>query len=176
VSYEAAPATALVATHCALCGRPLVDAESVERGIGPVCADKYGAAAGPTENRATANQLIWEIAAQPAANDVPAKVSALRVLGYARVADRIAERLVPDMGTIRVAYEGNRLVIDPEGLSDDAFGALLTVLRSVPGRRWEPSRKVNTVPVSQKRALWDGLRAKLPAGVAIESEKGKVVL
>jgi len=176
MSYADAPATALVATHCCLCGRPLVDAESVERGIGPVCADKYGAEVGPSENRATANRLIWEIAAKPAANDVPAKVSALRVLGYGRVADRIAERLVPDMGTIRVAYENDRLVIDPEGLSDDAFGALLAVLRSIPGRRWERDRKVNTVPVSQKRALWDALRAKVPAGVAIESEKGKVVL
>lgn len=176
MSYEAAPATALVATHCALCGRALVDAESVERGIGPVCADKYGAAAGPSENRMVANRLIWEIAAKPAANDVPAKVSALRVLGYTRVADRIAERLVPDLGTIHIAYEGDRLTVDPEGLSDDAFGALLAVLRSVPGRRWDRDRKINTVPVSQKRALWDALRAKLPAGVAIESEKGKVVL
>jgi len=176
MSYEAAPATALVATHCCLCGRPLVDAESVERGIGPVCADKYGAEIGPSENRVVANRLIWEIAAQPAANDVPAKVSALRTLGYVRVADRIAERLVPDMGTIRVAYEGDRLTIDQEGLSDDAFGALLAVLRSIPGRRWERDRKVNTVPVSQKRALWDALRAKVPAGVAIESEKGRCVL
>jgi len=175
-TYEAAPATALVATHCALCGRPLVDAESVERGIGPVCADKYGAQAGPSEDRVIANRLIWEIAAKPAANDVPAKVSALRTLGYVRVADRIAERLVPDMGTIRVAYEGDRLTIDPEGLSDNAFGALLAVLRNVPGRRWERDRKINTVPVSQKRALWDALRSKMPAGVAIESDKGRVVL
>lgn len=175
MSYEAAPATALVATHCALCGRALVDAESVERGIGPVCADKYGAEVGPSENRVVANRLIWEIAAKPAANDVPAKVSALRTLGYARVADRIAERLVPDMGTIRITTEGTMLVIEAEGLGND-FHLLLAALRAVPGRRYDRERKVNTVPVSQKRALWDALRSRMPAGVAIESEKGKVVL
>ena len=42
MSYENAPATQLIATHCACCGRPLVDAASVERGVGPECARKYG--------------------------------------------------------------------------------------------------------------------------------------
>jgi hypothetical protein len=36
-------ATALVATLCACCSLPLVDALSVERGIGPVCWGKHGA-------------------------------------------------------------------------------------------------------------------------------------
>lgn len=31
----------LVATNCLACGTPLTDAESVERGIGPVCSGKY---------------------------------------------------------------------------------------------------------------------------------------
>lgn len=42
--YTAAPATALVATVCCACGRPLVDADSVTRGMGPECAEKYGCA------------------------------------------------------------------------------------------------------------------------------------
>ena len=37
MSYENAPATMLVATHCCVCNRPLVDADSVEMGIGPTC-------------------------------------------------------------------------------------------------------------------------------------------
>lgn len=41
-SYENAPSTTLLATHCALCGRPLRDADSVERGVGPDCAEKHG--------------------------------------------------------------------------------------------------------------------------------------
>lgn len=42
MTYEAAPSTRLLATHCAICNRPLRDAESVERGIGPDCAERYG--------------------------------------------------------------------------------------------------------------------------------------
>ncbi len=40
--YENAPATLLIATHCAVCARPLVDALSVETGIGPDCRKKHG--------------------------------------------------------------------------------------------------------------------------------------
>lgn len=42
MSYENAPATILLATHCACCGRPLVDAASVETGIGPDCRKRHG--------------------------------------------------------------------------------------------------------------------------------------
>ena len=42
MSYENAPATRMLATHCAACGRPLVDATSVETGMGPVCRERYG--------------------------------------------------------------------------------------------------------------------------------------
>lgn len=42
MSYENSAAAKFVATHCGICGRPLVDAESVSAGIGPICADKYG--------------------------------------------------------------------------------------------------------------------------------------
>lgn len=40
--YESAPATAMLATHCACCGRALLDATSVEAGIGPECRRKHG--------------------------------------------------------------------------------------------------------------------------------------
>lgn len=42
MSYENAPATLLLATHCACCGRPLVDAASVEAGVGPECRKRHG--------------------------------------------------------------------------------------------------------------------------------------
>src|SRR5687767_11998091 len=42
MTYENAPATRLLATRCACCHRALVDAESVERGVGPDCAKRYG--------------------------------------------------------------------------------------------------------------------------------------
>jgi hypothetical protein len=42
MSYESAPATQMLATHCAVCARPLLDAKSVELGIGPDCRRKHG--------------------------------------------------------------------------------------------------------------------------------------
>jgi hypothetical protein len=41
-SYVNAPATKMLASHCAVCGRPLCDATSVELGIGPICRGKHG--------------------------------------------------------------------------------------------------------------------------------------
>jgi SWI/SNF-related matrix-associated actin-dependent regulator of chromatin subfamily A-like protein 1 len=42
MSYENAINTKQMATSCVFCNRPLVDAESIERGCGPDCARKYG--------------------------------------------------------------------------------------------------------------------------------------
>jgi hypothetical protein len=39
--YEQALSTKLLATHCIFCGRPLRDPQSVQRGYGPDCAEKY---------------------------------------------------------------------------------------------------------------------------------------
>lgn len=41
-SYVNAPATKMLATNCACCGRPLVDAHSVETGVGPDCRKMHG--------------------------------------------------------------------------------------------------------------------------------------
>lgn len=42
MNYENAPATKLLATHCACCARPLVDSVSVEAGMGPTCRKVHG--------------------------------------------------------------------------------------------------------------------------------------
>jgi len=46
-----APAT----THCAICGRPLTDPDSVQRGVGPVCAGKHSALGGDKTASADTN-------------------------------------------------------------------------------------------------------------------------
>lgn len=47
--YTAAPATILLATQCACCARPLLDAVSVETGVGPDCRKKHGFTQAQTE-------------------------------------------------------------------------------------------------------------------------------
>jgi hypothetical protein len=41
-SYINAAATKFIATHCACCGKPLVDADSVQAGVGPDCRAMHG--------------------------------------------------------------------------------------------------------------------------------------
>jgi SWI/SNF-related matrix-associated actin-dependent regulator 1 of chromatin subfamily A len=90
MSYENAPATRLLATHCAVCSRSLVDAVSVETGIGPICASRYGA---PSVEQTEANRLVYQIAAVQKGPEVLQALARLRVLGFTTLADRIAARL-----------------------------------------------------------------------------------
>jgi SWI/SNF-related matrix-associated actin-dependent regulator of chromatin subfamily A-like protein 1 len=92
-NYEDAPATAMLATHCCCCGKPLLDAESVEIGMGPTCREKHGfhAPSVSAEARAEANKLVHEIALDPPGH--MAEILRLRVLGFETLADKIASRL-----------------------------------------------------------------------------------
>ena len=40
--YSNAVVAQMLPTHCCFCGYPLVDADSVQRGYGPICMEKYG--------------------------------------------------------------------------------------------------------------------------------------
>lgn len=176
--YVLAPATALVATHCALCGRPLLDAPSVERGVGPTCAAKYGydraegepswpratAAMGATglegaalaawgvDARAAVNALVHAIATSPSDRHTIARVEAVRALGFGRLADRLSERLTEGLAVI-VRADGSEFVVAVP--FDETFRASLATL--APGRRWDSAAKVYRVPSSQKRGLWVSL-------------------
>ena len=66
MSYVNAPATKMLATHCCVCHRPLLDAKSVELGIGPDCLKRHGFNIDvPEVDRVEANFIVWQIAADP---------------------------------------------------------------------------------------------------------------
>lgn len=194
--YEAAPATALVATHCCLCGRPLLDAPSVERGVGPTCAARYGydraeadpdwpaalacldgaalpegaLAAWPADARRAVNALVHAIAAKPEADEVPRYVRVVSALGYRKLAERLVERLSEGRAVV-VRAEGGELVV--EAPYSEAFTA---ALRSrAPGRRWDRERKAWRVPMGQKRGLWAALCEAFP-GAPLVSDRGVSVV
>lgn len=148
--YENAPATRLLATHCCACGRPLVDSASVQAGMGPDCREKYGYNIDCTpEARKEANRLVYEIALDRDWPSIPAALSALRDLGFTKLADRLTERLA----AVTITVEGNLLVV-----ASRFNEAALTAWRAIPGRRWDGERKVNTVPVTSRAALWAFLK------------------
>lgn len=153
MSYENAPATILLATHCAVCRRPLCDARSVEIGMGPDCREKYGfnEAVGE-EERTTANKIVHELATLPNAPSVETvgRISALRALGLRRLASVLEERL--SVVTISETEQGR---LEVHSRYDAEF---VEALRRIPGRRWNRDAKTWTVPHSSRGALWSALR------------------
>ena len=159
MSYENAPATKLLASHCAACGRPLVDAQSVESGMGPECRSKYGLPNTLDEaTRTEANALVYAIAIEQHGDNVALMVSTLRGLGCDVIADRITKRIASDYTAV-MADEGDRFSVKA---SFDV--AMAANLGRVYGRRWDKERKVNTFPVSAKRDVFLALRQAVPGG------------
>ena len=119
MSYENAPATKLLATHCGICGRPLRDSVSVERCVGPDCAALYlvpEAQGEPDWMKACAILVALQLDIEIDANDSPRVAVnrlvsllacprngferheaegvflAIYALGFTALADRIAKR------------------------------------------------------------------------------------
>jgi len=146
MGYENAPATKMLATSCACCGRPLVDAKSVEIGIGPDCREKYGydIAVGP-ESRDAANKIVHAIALNPRALHTLHHCEALRALGFTRLAGIVEKRTA----AIHITVAGGEMLVRTP--YDAAF---VDSVKSIPGRRWHKEEKLWGVPVGQRIALW----------------------
>jgi len=167
--YTNAPATALVATHCALCGRALLDAPSVECGMGPTCRARVLRDA-PTEHRAEVNALVARIASDTAANDVAALVAKVSALGYGTLADRLTERLAEGRAvTVRATADGYAVVAPFSATFNAALYA------HAPGRRWDRDDKVWRVPAASKRGLWAALCEAFP-GAPLITDRGVSVV
>lgn len=109
-NYANAPACKMLATHCLFCNRPLVDAISVESGVGPICRSKYGISSVHPEHQKKVNQLIHNAAiyAKEGNTKELEKISnEILKLGYYQVASKIAERFV----SVRIIEDGNNLKV-----------------------------------------------------------------
>ena len=132
-SYENAPGTIMLATHCAACGKALVDAVSVESGMGPDCREKYGR--WPAEvDRAAANKLVHDIALRQSCS--LADIKALYDMGALTIASRVAGRFA----TLHVDREGDTLLVWTPKYNEN----VVETLRRVP-RQWDANRKVYVV-------------------------------
>ena len=100
MSHENAPATRLVATHCWACHRDLVDAKSVEVGMGPICRKKYGydeLSGLDNATRKAANALVYEAAAvhATAPDRVIAIADELATLGLVKLPEKMRDNFIP---------------------------------------------------------------------------------
>ena len=168
--YTQTPACRLLATNCVCCGRALVDAVSVEMGIGPECRNGIFPDGIDECDRKVANEHV-HAAAVAAQNGHVAKVieiaGYIRDLGFGELADKVERRFKE--GVKRVAkkadivieeVDGYMLVTTPYRRGDaEAFKA---AWRAIPGRRYIFKRRANEVPVSSKAAVWELLKKFFP--------------
>ena len=187
-NYENAPACKLLATHCCACGRPLVDAVSVESGMGPDCRKRYmvidglssivGSPEEAEKLRSRANYLVWEMAIQISAVHggdldqvsrcaVANNLHELRAMGFLKLASKLEAQWVQ----IRVTEEpdGTYAVKAPY----DERSVLSW--RRIPGRVWDGRNKVNRVPMAGRVKLWELLIRHFP-GFAGMGPKGSFVV
>jgi hypothetical protein len=187
MSYETAPSTALLATACALCGRPLRDAISVEAGVGPDCRKKYGYAEAQTapdftaalscvgsdggrisesladalsngDARRAANILVHRAALEQS----PYLVAAISALGFARLAEKLAERLEQTRNVVRVTREGEWFVVRAP------FNAeFLDLVRLITNQRWDSKRQVRFVHETRREALWLAIQEAFPMTLVV---------
>lgn len=183
MSYEQAPATKMVATHCAFCARPLVDAQSVETGVGPVCRERHMVPdSASNEHRPEANRLIHQIARLQKGPEVRQLLVRLDDLGYRKAAARIRKRLrrrfireqQQSAPKVRISYEDGRILVKatPKGA---AFRPYLNRCRDIIGRRWHDAIKSNSFPEAAKPQVWALLRDFF-AGAQAEGPKGTFVI
>lgn len=175
MSYEDAVATKMLASHCVICGRALVDALSVERGVGPECYEhlQMDSVSVSDEARKAANKLVYK-AAVVAQNGEISRVLELageiRALGMPNLAEKVARRF-------RNSERYQEIVITPEGdmlrvetpFRRGAKEEFIAAWRSIPGRRFMD--KANYVPVAQKQALFKLLK-RFFAGKVAKGPKG----
>ncbi len=139
MSYEAAPSTALLATHCCICGRPLRDAESLAAGIGPDCAENtgyYREALDPDVRREV-NQIVHRLAVIQRCPEAVPLLARLRALGFGEIADRIDTRMV-EFVAYAIAHDETDDVLTINltvRLEPPAFHAYLRDVCAIPGRR-----------------------------------------
>lgn len=154
MSFAQAPATKLVATHCCVCARPLVDAESVDSGIGPVCAERTGLmrASLSAEARAEANRIVHRLAILQCSPEAAPLLRRLREIGLVALAARIETRFA-DLVSVRIERREQGLALRFRKIDGPKFAALVQDLRKVPGRYFDQRAKVNTIPdVSASRS------------------------
>lgn len=171
MSYENAPATRLLATHCVACGRPLLDAKSVEAGMGPDCRERHGfnqpcdAASRALVNKLVHALALWrKFSGDPEVDqkkaltleEVVVALKQIREQGFVHLADVLEERLAT---VVIEAVDRERLVL---------FAPYSDALRAQAGRlamRWDRERKGWLFYRARKGEVFAALCSSFPASL-----------
>ncbi len=194
MGYEQSPAVEMLATNCALCGRPLLDSESVECGMGPTCRARHGASdalrspdweslpplaeglpeplaervmgfVADRDARGLANWAVNRIAADPAKVWCDALILVVAAAGFVRLAGALADR--HSRQVVNVEQLGAELLV--RAPYNQGF---VEQTRHWRGRRWDKEGRVLRLPAASRSALWDALRANFGQGTMVVGAHG----
>jgi hypothetical protein len=194
--YENSAACKLVATHCCVCNKPLVEALSVTSGIGPVCAKKYGAQAPQAEPNFKAacveaaqiadlpealvvalhaenaqkacNVATYYIAAKREGREVACLIAMIWALGFKTLAEILVENLKMPTVTLTINPDKKLLAVSKTPyLTKAQFYTYLELIKAVPGRKWNANEKQNEFPFGSADALRKALRATFKPGTVV---------
>lgn len=168
MSYTESIQCRLLASQCCCCGRPLVDAISVQLGIGPECRGGFDGGIRP-EIQDECNRLTYlaAIAAQEGKIEEVREIADLiQAMGLPTLAEKIARRFVNAERNVKITIEvrdGDMLAVKTP-FRRGKKAEFIEAWRRIPGRRY--SAGVNLVPVTQREALWTLLREFFPGDFA----------
>jgi len=204
-SYVDSAACRMVATHCACCGRELVDSISVETGVGPECRKRHGYQNPQQEENWEAIDALIQRAWKTHANWCPpALLEAIQKRQSQKAANVAVHHIavqqsgVPVARLVEVVYHlgfvwlASRIVkrIGVEVRETEENGEpTLTVygpysermrggfLYRIPGAAWSRKRGARfSAPATSRRQVWDGLCQAYPAGTLVAGSKGVSVI
>ena len=171
--YTDSPACKMLNVRCVICGRLLVDAISIEAGLGPECRKENDGGIG-SEVRGEANKIVHQAALAAGLGRISEVLEAankVESMGLVVLAGKMRRRFknAERQADIEIVESnGYYKVVTPYRRKDSK--AFINAWRKVPGRRWENG--ANVVPVESKTALWAVLRdffggnyAKGPKGI-----------
>lgn len=161
MSYENSIQCQMLATHCCVCGKKLVDSISVQLGIGPDCRHHVNQGISP-ETQKACNVLTHDAAvAAQEGNIIKVRRAAemIRDLGLDVLADKILERFKNAERLAKI-----KIVETPEGLVIKTpfkrTGDFIAAWRLIPGRRYRMGK--NIVPTTSKKEVWELLKRFFP--------------
>jgi len=196
--YTNSPVFKFLPTTCCICGQPLVEAESQECGMGPICREKF--AVMPATAKADAQAALAAVQAlddrdlaellsgmviggnyNMAANCIARALAVWKMRGEDEVQTAHLTRALVALGFEKFAQRLGKLLGKPVVVVTEQDGMIslrtpysaefVEAVRKVQGRRWQAEQKVWAVPVACKREAFQVLKAHF-AGMLAEGPKG----
>lgn len=168
MSYQESAQCKMLATHCVCCGAALVDAVSVEMGIGPDCRNGVFPDNASDADRKAANTLVYEAAISAEKGHIAhvlGLASQLDEMGFEELADKVAKRFReasvraerdPDIEIkTMVSSGGINCYVVKTPFRRGAKDEFIQAWREIPGRRYDRKLRANVVPETSKTELWD---------------------